>query len=380
MHEHFDPRFSSLADQARQVAINAGGGAFCVYLDGRVVLDIWAGEPDPSNGWSWQRETLAMSWSTTKGVASTALHLLVDDGSLDYDDTVATYWPEFAAAGKELVTVRQVMAMEAGLYDVRNLTANPQDLLHHETMATALAAAAPQHRPGSANAYHAFTYGWIIGELIRRITGASLGRFVEQRIARPLELDSFHIGTPAAKIDLVAPRPHLRPEPGAVAAVAKAIDPVLSVAGLSPRRLAAAFLPRDGYQVIGTDDFLATEVPSVNGTFTARSIARFYAALADDDGIDGVPLWSPETRRRATRRQNNRRDRVIPIRMGWLLGYHRPFPRRRTGPEAFGFYGAYGSGGFADPDRRLGVGLVVREASGFPMAKLASALYRSTDE
>lgn len=377
--QRVDAGFSALAAKARKAVIGAGGGAFCVHLEGRCVVDIWAGERDPAIGSVWERDTMAMAWSTTKGVASTALHMLVDQGLLGYNDTVATFWPEFAAAGKGSTTIRQVMAMEAGLYDVRHLVADPRLLMDHEVMATALAAASPRHKPGAANAYHAFTYGWIIGELVRRLTGESLGRFVERRIAQPLGLDGFHIGTPTSQLPRVAARPVLRPEPAVLAAVAKAADPPMSLLGLSPRRVAAAFVPRNGHQVIGTDEFLTAEVPSVNGTFTARSLSRFYGALADDEGIDGVRLWSPRTRRQATQQQNDRRDLIIPIRAGWLLGYHRPFPRRRTGAEAFGFYGAYGSGGFADPDLRLGVGLVVQEASGFPMAKLAAALYKTLD-
>lgn len=377
--QHVEARFSDLAEKARKAVADAGGGAFCVHLEGRCVLDIWAGERGAATGASWHADTMAMAWSTSKGVASTALHMLVDQDLVDYDDTVATFWPEFAAAGKESTTIRHVMAMEAGLYDVRHLVADPRALMDHEVMATTLAASSPRHRPGAANAYHALTYGWIIGELVRRLTGESLGRFIERRIAQPLELDGFHIGTPTSELARVADRPVLRPEPAVLAGMAKAADPLLSLLGFSPRRVAAAFIPHDGHRVIGTDEFLTAEVPSVNGTFTARSLSRFYAALADDNGIDGVRLWSPETRRRATRRQNHRRDLVIPLRVGWLLGYHRPIPRKQTGPEAFGFYGAYGSGAFGDPDRRLGVGLVVREATGFPMAKLAKALYKEID-
>ncbi len=370
-----EQRFAELAGLARRELRKAGGGAFCVYLDGAPVLDVWAGHRDPDSGDSWERDSMAMAWSTTKGVASTALHMLVDDGLLDYDDRVADHWPEFAAAGKGDVTVRHVLAMEAGLYDVRHLITDPRTLLDHQAMSDALAAAEPAHRPGEANAYHAITYGWLVAELVRRTSGESLGRFVVRRIARPLDLDGFHIGTPAAELPRVARRPKLAAEPAPVARLAKALDPTLRLVGVSPRRMAAAFVPRNAHQVIPTDEFLMAEVPSVNGTFTARSLARFYAALADDDGVDGVRLWTPATRRRATGQQNRRRDLVIPIRVGWLLGYHRPFPKRRTGDRAFGFYGAYGSGGFADPDRRLGVGLVVLEASGFPMAKLARSVY-----
>ena len=212
---------------------------------------------------------MAMSWSTTKGITSTVLHMLADRGALDYDTPVATYWPEFAANGKGAVTIRQFMAMEAGLYDVRHLIDDPLDLLDHDTMAGHLAATRPCHEPGRASAYHTFTYGWIAGELVRRVTGSTLGAFAQSEIAEPLGLDGCFIGTPAAEFHRVAARPVLGPEPGLARGVAKVIDPLTRLVGFSPARIAAAFLPRGGGAVIPTTEFLAAEVPAVNGVFTA---------------------------------------------------------------------------------------------------------------
>ncbi len=152
------------------------------------------------------------------------------------------------------------------------------------------------------------------------------------------------------------------------------------LAGFSPARFAAAFLPRGGHTVIPSTEFLAAEVPAVNGVFTARSLARLYAALGSDDGLDGVRLWSDDTRRAATRAQTRRRDLVIPLRMRWRLGYHQPFPTKRTSPSAFGFYGAYGSGAYADPERRLAVGFVVQHAKGMPLVKLARQINTAIDQ
>ena len=132
--------------------------------------------------------------------------------------------------------------------------------------------------------------------------------------------------------------------------------------------------------MIPTTEFLAAEVPAVNGVFTARSLARFYAALASPDGLDGVRLWSDTTRRAATEPQTRRRDLVVPLRMQWRLGYHQPFPTRRTSSSAFGFYGAYGSGGYADPGRRLAVGFVVQHAKGLPLPKIARQINTAIDE
>ncbi len=374
-----DRRFEEVAALACKLAESAGGGALCVYLDGASVLDVWTGERDPTSRLPWEHDTMAMSWSTTKGVTSTVLHMLADRGSLDYDAPIARYWPEFAVNGKDAVTVRQFMAMEAGLYDVRHLIDDPHDLLDHDTMTTALAAARPCHEPGRASAYHAFTYGWIAGELVRRISGTTIGEFVQTEIAEPLSLDGCFIGTPATEFDRVAARPKLSTEPAFARGVAKAVDPLTRLVGFSPARFAAAFLPLGGDTVIPTPEFLAVEVPAVNGVFTARSLARFYAALGADTGLDGVRLWSPETRRRATRPQTRRRDQVVPVRISWRLGYHQPFPTKRTSPSSFGFYGAYGSGGYADPDRRLAVGFVVQHAKGLPLTKLARSINAAVD-
>jgi CubicO group peptidase (beta-lactamase class C family) len=375
-----DRRFNSVAEFARKSAESAGGGALCVYLDGAAVVDVWAGARDVASGLGWEADSMAMSWSTTKGVTSTALHMLADRGSLDYDATVASYWPEFAANGKRAVTVRQFMAMEAGLYDVRHLIDDPREMLDHDTMAAHLAAARPLHEPGQASAYHAFTYGWIAGELVRRLTGTTLGEFVQSEIAKPLGLDGCFIGTPAVEFDRVAARPTLSPEPGVVRTAAKVIDPLTRLAGFSPARFAAAFLPIGGHSVIPTTDFLAAEVPAVNGVFTARSLARLYAALGSVDGLEGVRLWSDATRRAATVPQTRRRDLVVPIRTRWRLGYHQPFPNKRTSSSAFGFYGAYGSGGYADPERRIAVGFVVQQAKGLPLTKLARQINTAIDQ
>jgi CubicO group peptidase (beta-lactamase class C family) len=286
---------------------------------------------------------------------------------------------EFGVNGKHAVTVRHVLAMEAGLYDVRHLIDDPQEMLDHQAMSEALAVARPAHAPGSANGYHAFTYGWIVGELVRRISGDSLGSVVRSQIAEPLDLDGCYIGTPVHEIDRVAARPKLKPESAAARTVAKLIDPATRLIGFSPARFAAAFLPRGGSDLIPRAEFLSAEVPAVNGVFTARSLARLYAVLGSDDGVDGIHLWTGQTRAFAAQRQNHRRDLVVPIRAGWQLGFHPPYPVKHTSERAFGFYGAYGSGGFADPDREVGVGFVVQEAKGIPLAKLAPLISAAVD-
>lgn len=373
------PGFGELDESARPIMNAAGGGALCLYLDGEPVLDMWSGHRDPEAGLAWEHDTMAMAWSTTKGVASTAVHMLADRGLVDYDRLVADYWPEFAANGKQATTIRQVLAMEAGLYDIRHLIDDPRQLLDYDAMVRALAAARPAHPPGTANGYHAITYGWLVGEIVRRITGHRLGPFLEQNVAEPLALDGFFVGTPDDELDRVAARPVLRPEPAPVRRMARLADPLVRPTGFSPARTAAAFLPRHGHRVMAADEFLAAEVASANGVFTARSLARFYAALGSDDGLQGVRLWSAETRRAVAVCQNRRRDRVLGLTMGWLLGYHRPMPAKGSSGESFGFYGAYGSGAYADPARNLAVGFVVQAARGMPLMRLVPAINTIVD-
>ena len=173
-----------------------GGAAVCVYHRGEPVVDLWAGTRDP-DGNPWEADTMAMSFSTTKGVIATALHVLVDRGLLDYDDPVVKHWPEFAQGGKERITVRQVLCHEAGLYHIRKLIDHGERMLDWDHMVGVLERATPVHEPGSVSAYHALTFGWLVGEIIQRVTSLRLPEVLEAELARPLALDGLYIGAPA---------------------------------------------------------------------------------------------------------------------------------------------------------------------------------------
>ncbi|MEM9135034.1 MAG: serine hydrolase domain-containing protein [Actinomycetota bacterium] len=373
------PGFEKVAERAWSQIRQARGGALCVMVGGRPVLDLWGGPKDPKTGEQWESDTMGMAFSVSKGVVSTLAHQLIEQGALALNAPIADYWPEFAANGKATTTVRHAMAMEAGLHNVRDLVDDPELLIDWDVMTSRMAAAAPAHAPGRANAYHAITYGWLVGELVRRVTGRSVGEQVQAALAEPLGLDGCHIGVPTDQLARVAARPVMPPEGAVLPRMARAADPVLRRAGVSPRRMAEAFLPRRATELIGSDRFLTAEVPGANGVYTARSLARLYAALGSDDGLDGVQLWRPETRRQATERQNRRRDLVLAIRMRWRLGYHQPIPRRKMPKEAFGFYGAFGSGAFADPTRELAVGFVCRQAVGMPLSRIVPSVLRAID-
>ena len=187
----------------RQLRRTTGGAAVAVYHRGELVVDLWGGlrtEDEP-----WQRDTLAMCFSTTKGVVSTALHLLADRGQISYDAPVAAYWPQFAQRGKEHITVRHVLTHSAGLHRMRTLVDHAQRMLDWEYMVAALERAEPAYEPGTRHGYHALTYGWLAGELVRRVSGRPVARFVADELARPLGLDGLYVGCPPEQRGRVAP-------------------------------------------------------------------------------------------------------------------------------------------------------------------------------
>ncbi|MCZ6822487.1 MAG: serine hydrolase, partial [Deltaproteobacteria bacterium] len=178
------------------------GAAVCVYLDGEPVVDLWGGYADREQRTPWQRDTLALVFSATKGVTAACVHRLSEQGKLDLDAPVASYWPEFAAAGKESITVRQLISHQAGLPAVRKTLA-PADIFDWDLMVQALAEEEPWWKPGSQHGYHPVTYGFLVGEVIRRVAGRSVGQMFREDVAEPLEAD-FHIGLDAAHDERVS--------------------------------------------------------------------------------------------------------------------------------------------------------------------------------
>jgi CubicO group peptidase (beta-lactamase class C family) len=354
-----------------------GGAAICVYHRGEVVVDCWGGTRD-QQGDPWREDTLALSYSTTKGVASTLLHILADRGLVDYEAPVADYWPEFAAAGKQRVSVRQVLCHEAGLYRVRDMIDHAGRLLDWKHMAQAIAQSAPCHEPGRAHGYHAWTYGWLVGEIIERVTGRRFSQLLESEIARPLCLDGLYVGLPADQMrrraQLIRTRRSSQIQTSEVVpAAGRALSRVLAMAG-APFDFAdthAALVP-PGIEAVdfGSEEWAAATIPAANGIFTARSLARLYAMLAGGGEIDGVRLLSRDTVERAMRVQNRGIGRVVPYPMHWRLGYHRVNTLGARVPRGFGHSGFGGSGAWADPDRQLAVGMVLNSGMGTPFGDL----------
>lgn len=386
------PDFENVAAMLRGQLRRGGGAALCVYHHGEPVVDCWGGVRDEA-GHPWEQDTLSLSYSTTKGVVSTLLHVLVDRGALDYDDPVARYWPEFANSGKGEITIRQLLCHEAGLYDVRGMVDHARRMLDWSYMVDALAEAVPVHQPGAAHGYHALTYGWLVGELIQRVSGASLEAFLAETLRAPLGLDGLYIGLPeaehsrAARIQVAGALWRSGAVMQQLEGYTRGLNRLLRVLG-APLDLngAAAALAPVGIEELdfNAPEFLSACIPAANGTFTARSLARLYACLANDGELEGVRLLGRATLGRATEIQNRGIGRVIPLPMHWRLGYHRVPALGASAPKAFGHFGFGGSGAWADPPRRLGVAMTLNSGVGTPfgdtrMVRIASAVLRCVD-
>lgn len=355
----WDPAFDEVVTTLEAQVIESGGGAaVCVYHQGRPVVDAWTGAADTA-GSPWRRDSLAVSYSTTKGVTSTALHLCVDRQLLDYDDRVAEHWPEFARNGKDAITVRQVLCHEAGLYDVASFLERPEQILHWDAMVAGLEKMTPAHEPGTANGYHAVTFGFIVGEIVRRVSGLGITEFVSTQIAEPLALDGCYVGLPPEEqsrlVEIIPPPDagELDRDPAAMLRIAERL-------GLTIRpELIAAALPPSLLTPHRDPAWVEQPMPSGNGCFTARSLARMYACLAAGGELDGVRLLSEKTIRRATEPQNHRPDLILGFPMQWRLGYHGVITSAGVLERGFGHNGYGGSGAWADPERELAVGFTL---------------------
>lgn len=349
------PAFASVAERFRRVFSRrrSGGGALAVRLRGETMIDVWGGTADLEGERPWTADTMAMSFSTTKGVAATVVHRLADRGLLHYDGPVAEYWPAFGANGKGAVTVRQLLSHQAGLHDITGMVETPRDLLDHELLEQRLAAAAPDPPPGSGPGYHGFTFGWLVSGLTRAVTGQDMRDLVRKEVAEPLGTDGLHIGADAEVADRVAPL------------IVGNWGP-MRLLGDHGERLKWTDRLREAFHVDAFDDMLtdpgqallAAQMPAVNGVFTARGLATLYAALANGGTVDGVQLLSRSTVHELGRVVTRDRDYVLGLRMRWRLGYHQAFTSRRAPRRGFGHFGFGGSGGWADPDTGLSVAFV----------------------
>ena len=384
-----------VGERERPAGLGEGGGAFCAYVDGECVVDVWAGfrgvgrEP-------WEEGTRAVIMSSTKGLTTMCAHVLEDRGELDLDASVTTYWPEFGCAGKGATTVRQLLSHQSGAIGVPGA----DELLAWDgtgwsdtvAIAAAVAGGEPAWEPGTRHGYHGVTFGWLVGELVRRISGVSLGAFFADEVAGPLGVaDACAIGTPRSALGEVATVMEFPVKPGKEGAL-RTIDPA-SKSGQSvlAGRQGSLFVDQQGRprfaDFMNTPSVLQAEIGALGATATARGLARVYGALAC-----GEELVSRGSIERFWSEQVCGRDAVMGVPTRWAMGYSLEPPAMIPGlpplhgpsEGAFGHMGAGGQIGFADPSRRVACGFVRNhlENQALPLmgACLVDVLYSCLDE
>lgn len=368
-----------------------GGAAVCVIHEGRVVVDVWGGTRD-RDGSPWLENTTAPCFSTTKGVLATLVHILVDQGLAKYSDPVAKHWPEFAAEGKDRISIRQVLCHQAGLHRMSEIATSPRDMLDWDRMVARIAAARPAWPPGSASGYHALTWGWLTGGLVEAIAGAPLRQVLREQLVEPLGLDGAFIGMPEAELPRRArlihddgiSHPRVRSTEGVRARIRAATEAVLRRCGVDLAEFRAALMPFDEPFDWNAEETVRAVIPAANGQFTARSLARMYAMLAEGGELDEVRIVS---RRRVDAMGEVcswSRDRVLMLPMHWRPGFHRVFAFGARVPDGFGHFGYGGSGAWCDPVRRLSVALTLNSGVGtlvgdLRIARISRAAVRAVD-
>ena len=331
------------------------GAGVAVYHRGQCVVDLMGGWRDKDHTVPYGTDALQVVFSTTKGITSIAVAICVERGLLDYNEKVATYWPEFADKGKGDVTVAQLLSHRAGLYTVDG-DITLEEALDWDTVTTRLAATAPRFPVDSTHGYHAITFGWLSGELVRRVSGKSIGQFVRDEITSPLNAE-FHIGLPEELEPRVA-RLMAHPIPKFTPEVAKLMmeRSAPGTKGAEALGLNGAF----GNGVFNKPEVHRAMIPGANGIGNARSLARIYAATVGE--VDGVRILGEETRSRATMSNTPKgeMDQVLISETDFAMGFMVHCPRTPfSGPTSFGHDGAGGSSSFADPSRELGFSYVM---------------------
>ncbi|MBM7441436.1 CubicO group peptidase (beta-lactamase class C family) [Streptomyces sp. HB132] len=333
------------------------GAAVALYRHGRKVVDLWAGTRDVDGVEPWAVDTVQIVRSAGKGVAAAVPLLLHQRGQVDLDAPVGTYWPEFKANGKDRVLVRHVLAHRAGLAAL-DATLTPEEAADQVSGPRAVAEQRPQWEPGTDHGYHAQTYSWLVAELVRRVTGRTIGRWIAEEIARPLGLD-FWFGLPADEAHRIGRIGPVEP-PAAEGGGALRVRPKRSVveAYADPASLTRrAFGAIDPFPDENAPAYRAAELPASNGVATARGLARCYAAMIGE--VDGQRLFAPATLTLARTEESAGPDRVLVVNTRFGLGYMLHGPAAPLlGPGSFGHPGRGGSLGFADPGSGIALGYV----------------------
>lgn len=370
VHGTCAPRFSRVRDLFRQ-GFEQGeqlGAAVCFTQNGEPVVDLWGGWLDFDKHEEWQRDTLVNTYSTTKGMTALCAHMLVERGDLDVEAPVAAYWPEFAAAGKESIPVRWLLSHQAGLSGLRK-PLSAEELYAWDPMVEALAAETPWWEPGTRHGYHALTFGHLVGEVIRRASGKSVGTFFRENVAEPMEAD-FHIGLGAEHDARTSPL-HGRvlappsSDPGGGSGgrklppmIQKLMDDLRDPSTMSGAAFALSGVDHNSRA------WRAAEIPAGNGHGTARSLARIYGALACGGSLEGLHLLEQASIEFATQEQVSGPDAILgglPMRFGLGFMLKQDFMPLAPNDRAFGHAGAGGSIGMADPVDRVGFGYTLNK-------------------
>lgn len=363
-HGSVDERFIDLASQfsrLQDARSQQGGAALVVYFQGQKVVDIFTGKKSQEE--DWQSDTLAMCYSTGKGILATLAHILVSEGILEYDQPIAHYWPEFAQNGKANITLRHVLSHQSGLFDIRNMIDAATEMLDWSHMLDVVAAATPRFSAGQSFAYQPLTYGWILGGVIEKAAKQPLNWLMERYLVQPLELDGAYFGTPASELDRVArlllkPKPPTSTKPqtkkNSQPRKASISERLLELSGQNPQDFQDAMIPKGmRHFSFYSDEGLQAVIPAANGVFTADSLAKVYAMLANQGQWQGQQFIRLEVFKQLSTVQSKARDRVMPIPMHWRLGYHRILTMGKRAPHGFGHVGFNGSGAWCDFDREL---------------------------
>jgi CubicO group peptidase (beta-lactamase class C family) len=336
------------------------GASVCVTVNGEPVVDLWGGVADRSDGRPWEEDTVSVVFSSTKGVTALCAHVLASRGQLDFAAPVATYWPEFGQYGKEDITVGMVLTHRAGLPVVTAPLADGA-FFDWPGMIRAIEAAHPVWTPGSRHGYHAFTFGWLVGEIVRRVSGRSLGEFVRTEIAEPLDLDLW-LGLPEEVEPRVATMGYADPQPG------DEPSKLTVVAATEPDSLAAHLLINTGGYLAGPAGFdsraaHAAELGAVGAVTNARALAGLYAPLACGGSMRGVSLVDGAALARMSTTVSAGQDAVVFANSRYTYGFVPSIDNRAEPPglrdsmilsrDAFGHPGLGGGVGFASPDNRL---------------------------
>jgi len=372
-----DPTFARVREQFARNFDERGdvGASVCITVGGRAVVDLWGGLACADPLAPWTRDTVALIWSTTKGATSLCAYILATRGLLDLDAPIAQYWPQFGARGKERITVRMALNHQAGLPALRE-PVPPGAIFDWDYMVKRMEQEELFWEPGTRHGYHAATFGWIVGELVRRVTGRSLGLFFRDEVARPLGLD-FWIGLPEPLEPRVAQL--IAPTPPAPARRAERASPTLG-------EMATANI-QEFISLCNSRAAHAPEFPAGNGITHARALAGMYAPLACGGSLRGVSLVDADSLARMAAVSSAGWDAVQRYPTRYTDGFCKSWDNRRQYPsgqtlimseDAFGYPGAGGSVGLADPRHRLSFGYVMNKMGGYERAQaLIDATYLS---